>query len=75
MLISYFFCIFAPNYSDIMNLKIFITQHLLGKRQKTFWGTLRTILLFPLAIVGDTCLVIAYLIALMVSNILEKYDT
>ena len=35
---------------------------------------LRTILLFPLAIVGDTCLVIAYLIALIVSNILEKYN-
>ena len=53
---------------------IFITLHLIEKRQKTFWGTLRTILLFPLAIVGDTCLVIAYLIALMVSNILEKYE-
>lgn len=57
-----------------MNLNIFITLHLLEKRQKTFWSTLRTIFLFPLAIVGDMCLVIAYLIALIVSNILEKYD-
>ena len=57
-----------------MNLNIFITLHLLEKRQKTFWSTLRTILLFPLAIVGDTCLLIAYLVALIVSNILEKYD-
>ena len=57
-----------------MNLKIFITLHLLEKRQKTFGSTLRTILLFPLAIVGDMCLVIAYLVALIVSNILEKFD-
>ena len=57
-----------------MNLNIFITLHLLEKRQKTFWSTLRTILLFPLAIVGDMCLLIAYLVALIVSNILEKYD-
>ena len=57
-----------------MNLNIFITLHLLGKRQKTFGSMLRTILLFPLAIVGDTCLVIAYLIALIVSNILKKYN-
>ena len=57
-----------------MNLNIFITLHLLEKRPKTFGSMLRTILLFPLAIVGDTCLVIAYLIALIVSNILEKYD-
>jgi len=57
-----------------MNLNIFITLHLLEKRQKTFGSILRTILLFPLAIVGDTCLVIAYLIALIVSNILKKYD-
>ena len=57
-----------------MNLNIFITLHLLEKRQKTFWSMLRTILLFPLAIVGDTCLVIAYLIALIVSNILKKYN-
>jgi len=57
-----------------MNLNIFITLHLLEKRQKTFWSMLRTILLFPLAIVGDTCLVIAYLVALIVSNILEKYN-
>ena len=57
-----------------MNLKIFITLHLLEKRQKTFWSMLRTILLFPLAIVGDMCLLIAYLVALIVSNILEKYN-
>lgn len=57
-----------------MNLNIFITLHLLEKHQKTFGSMLRTILLFPLAIVGDTCLVIAYLIALIVSNILEKYN-
>nr|WP_315001306.1 hypothetical protein [uncultured Capnocytophaga sp.] len=57
-----------------MNLKIFITLHLLEKRQKTFWSTLRTILLFPLAFVGDMCLLIAYLVALIVSNILKKYD-
>ena len=57
-----------------MNLNIFITLHLLEKRQKTFWSMLRTILLFPLAIVGDTCLWIAYLVALIVSNILEKYN-
>lgn len=57
-----------------MNLNIFITLHLLEKRQKTFWSMLRTILLFPLAIVGDTCLLIAYLVALIVSNILEKYN-
>jgi len=57
-----------------MNLNIFITLHLLEKRQKTLGSMLRTILLFPLAIVGDTCLVIAYLIALIVSNILEKYN-
>ena len=55
-----------------MNLNIFITLHLLEKRQKTFGSMLRTILLFPLAIVGDTCLLIAYLIALIVSNILKK---
>ena len=35
-----------------MNLNIFITLHLLEKRQKTFGSMLRTILLFPLAIVG-----------------------
>ncbi len=58
-----------------MNLNVLITLHLIEKRQKTFGGTLRTILLFPLAIIGDTCLVTAYLIALMVSNILKKYDT
>ena len=57
-----------------MNLNIFITLHLLEKRQKTFESMLRTILLFPLAIVGDMCLLIAYLIALIVSNILEKYN-
>lgn len=57
-----------------MNLNIFITLHLLEKRQKTSGSMLRTILLFPLAIVGDMCLVIAYLIALIVSNILKKYD-
>lgn len=57
-----------------MNLNIFITLHLLEKRQKTFASMLRTILLFPLAIVGDMCLAIAYLIALIVSNILEKYN-
>ena len=57
-----------------MNLNIFITLHLLEKRQKNFGSMLRTILLFPLAIVGDTCLVIAYLIALIVSNILKKYN-
>jgi len=57
-----------------MNLNIFITLHLLEKRQKTFESMLRTILLFPLAIVGDMCLVIAYLIALIVSNILKKYN-
>ena len=55
-------------------MNIFITLHLLEKRQKTFGSMLRTILLFPLAIVGDTCLAIAYLIALIVSNILKKYD-
>ena len=57
-----------------MNLNIFITLHLLEKCQKTFGSMLRTILLFPLAIVGDMCLLIAYLIALIVSNILEKYN-
>ena len=57
-----------------MNLNIFITLNLLEKRQKTFGSMLRTILLFPLAIVGDMCLLIAYLIALIVSNILKKYD-
>nr|WP_314289557.1 hypothetical protein [uncultured Capnocytophaga sp.] len=57
-----------------MNLNVLITLHLIEKRQKTFGGVLRTILLFPLAIIGDTCLVIAYLIALMVSNILKKYE-
>lgn len=57
-----------------MNLNIFITLHLLEKRQKTFWSTLRTIFLFPLAFVGDMCLLIAYLVALIVSNILEKYN-
>ena len=57
-----------------MNLNIFITLHLLEKRQKTLRSMLRTILLFPLAIVGDMCLLIAYLIALIVSNILEKYN-
>ena len=57
-----------------MNLNIFITLHLLEKGRKTFGSMLRTILLFPLAIVGDMCLLIAYLTALIVSNILEKYN-
>ncbi|WP_454999800.1 hypothetical protein [Capnocytophaga gingivalis] len=55
-----------------MNLKIFITPHLLGKRQKTFGSTLRTALLFPLAIVGDFCLCIAVSAALVVVHFTEK---
>ncbi|WP_454982405.1 hypothetical protein [Capnocytophaga granulosa] len=57
-----------------MNLKIFITPHLLEKRQKTFGSTLRTALLFPLAIVGDLCVCIAISVALVVAYFTEKYE-
>ena len=73
MIIVYYLCRRKIKYK-LMNLNVLITLHLIEKRQKTFGGVLRTILLFPLAIIGDTCLVIAYLIALMVSNILKKYE-
>ncbi|MDO4879831.1 MAG: hypothetical protein Q3983_00985 [Capnocytophaga sp.] len=57
-----------------MNIKVFITLHLIEKRRKTFGSTLRTVLLFPLAIVGDFCLCIALLLAFAVQYILEKYE-
>ncbi|WP_298827344.1 hypothetical protein [uncultured Capnocytophaga sp.] len=57
-----------------MNLKIFITLHLLEKRQKNFGSTLRTALLFPLAIVGDFCLCIAISAGLVVAYFTEKYE-
>jgi len=68
------FCIFAALNSPFLNLKIFITPHLLEKRQKTFGSTLRTALLFPLAIVGDFCLCIAVSAALVVVHFTEKYE-
>ena len=68
------FCIFAALNSPFLNLKVFITLHLLGKRQKTFGSTLRTALLFPLAIVGDFCLCIAFLLAFIVTHFIEKYE-
>ena len=68
------FCIFAALNSPFLNIKIFITLHLLEKRQKNFGSTLRTALLFPLAIVGDFCLCIAISAGLVVAYFTEKYE-
>jgi len=46
----------------------------LEKHQKTFGSTLRTALLFPLAIVGDFCLCMALSAAFVVTYFTEKYE-
>ena len=66
--------IFAPLISFVLNIKVFMTLRLLGRRSDTLGSRVRTAVLLPVAIVGDMCLCVAFLGAWIIKYVLEKYE-